>query len=115
MGYRLEISKVKHYVCCDKLFGYCDTKKLKSYQWLLDKGYLEGIDEKDEDVTFAECNGNPQIVLRPDEFKKFIELYNEDCNNYDGEDLVWEKDAIVKKKEIRKLIDNQDYILLEWY
>ena len=114
MGYRLEMSKVKYHTCGGKLYGYCDTKELKSYQWLLDNGYLEGIDEKNQGFTFAECNGNPQIVLRPSEFKQFIELYNEDCNELKSDWISWDKDNIINKKEIQELINGEDNILLEW-
>lgn len=113
MGYRLYMTKIsKKYACGGKLFGYTDTSKLKSYQWLLKKGFLEGID--DDEITFAECNGNPQIVLRPEEFEEFVKLYNEDCNNYNGW-LIHPKDWIINDKRVKELIKSKNDILLEWY
>ena len=114
MGYRLEISKIKYYTCGEKLYGYCDdTSKLKSYKWLLNNGFLKGYEHRHQDWTFADCNENPHIVLSPKDFKKFIELYNEDFNNEYKEETT--KDCIIKNKKIQELINDNDYILLEWF
>ena len=112
MGYRLQISKIKHAACGGKLYGYTSTNKLKSYKWLKEKGF---IDDDYENFTFAECDGNPQIVMRNEDFKKFIKLYNEDCNNYKGEYIVHEKDWIINDPNIKELINDEEKILLEWY
>lgn len=115
MGYRLEISKIKYAACGGKLFGYVeDETKLKSYQWLLEKGYLTG--NKDEE--FWDYGYNPQIILRPSEFREFIKLYNEDCNNMESDWVVHPKDWVINSKEINELInckDYEEYILLEWW
>lgn len=109
MGYRLEMSKIKHSACGGKLYGYVDDeKKLKSHQWLLEKGYIDG----------DECWGygcNPQIVLSPDEFKEFIKLYNEDVNNFKSFYIKRQKDLILNSIEIKELMDSDCDVLLEWW
>ena len=114
MGYRLEMSKVKYTACGGKLYGYTDTSKLKSYKWLKEKGFLNDIDDDHEDITFADWDGNPQIIMRNEDFKEFIKLYNEDCNNYDDTYLFHDKDWIINDKYIKELL-KEDYVLLEWY
>lgn len=110
MGYRLEVSKIKHVKGYGKLYGYLGGKEnnLKSHEWLLKKRYIDG----DEYWTYGT---NPQIILTPDEFKEFIYLYNEDCNNFDSEHIIHPKDWIINDKETKKLTDGQDDILLEWW
>lgn len=104
MGYRLEISEVKYKACGGKLYGYCDEEKLKSYKWLLDKGYLDG----DEYFTYGFW-GN--IVLMPHEFKEFIELYNEDVNEQsDGL-----KDRVINDPNIQELLKSDEDKLIQWY
>lgn len=119
MGYRLEMSEIKYKACGSKLYGYCETSKLKSYQWLLSKGYLDGIEDKKfvdrNGITFAECNGNPQIIMRKDDFKEFIKLYNEDLNEHPDIWVHHEQDWLINKQEIKDLIENADWVLLEWY
>lgn len=105
MGYRAYVSKVNDEICLGKLYGYCDTYKLKSYQWLVDKGYIDTVDEE---VTFAECNGSGDAVIPNWDFDEFIKLYNEDCNNYQGNYLKFEKDGIIKKKEIKDILENKN-------
>ena len=101
MGYRLEISKIKYCACGSKLYGYVDDeKKLKSHQWLLEKGYIDG----DE---YWDYGCNPQIVLSPDEFKDF--------NKFKPEYIEYQKDYIINQKEIQELINGENDILLEWW
>lgn len=103
MGYRLEISQIKHKASAGKMFGYCDETKLKSYNYLLKKGYLDG----DEYFGYG-FFGN--IDLSPTEFKEFIELYNEDWNEHGGA-----KDCIINSKDIKELLETDDHKLLQWY
>ena len=107
MGYRLEISAVKYRACGGKLYGYSDEKELKSHKYLVEKGYLDG----DEYFGYG---FNPSILLRADEFKEFIKLYNEDYNEsrqLEGED----KDCIINDRNIKELLENDENKLLEWY
>ena len=86
MGYRLEISEIKYKACGGKLYGYSDEKQLKSYKYLVGKGYLDG------DKYFS-YGYNPSIPLRADEFKEFIKLYNEGLI-YRGEKIInWDPEA----------------------
>ena len=105
MGYRLEISEIKYSACGGKLYGYFDEENFKSRKWLLERGYIDG----DEYWSYG-CN--PQIVLRPDEFKEFIELYNEDWNSVKA-DVA--KDAPKNNPDIKKLLVNENDVLLEWW
>lgn len=103
MGYRLEISEIKYKACGGKLFGYCDETRLKSYKYLLDKGYLDG----DEYFSYG-FYGN--IPLSAEEFKEFIELYNEDCN-----EISKTKDIVINSKDIKELLENDNDKLLQWW
>ena len=103
MGYRLEISELKYKACGGKLYGYVDETKLKSYKYLLDKGYLYG----DEYFNYG-FSGD--IVLTDEEFKEFVKLYNEDCN-----DEKMPKDWFINQEEIKELLEsNQDKVLQWW-
>lgn len=121
MGYRLHVSRIEDNVFCGgKLYGYGDyeynddgndgyiEKKTKSHQWLVEKGYLKG----DEFWTYG---FNPKIILNSREFKEFIELYNEDCNNFKEEYIIHPKDWIINDERVQKLINGKDDVLLEWY
>ena len=106
MGYRLEMSKVEYSACGFKLYGYIDEnilKQFKSYQWLLKHNYIDG----DE---YWDYGFNPQIILRPEDFKEFIKLYNEDYNSVSDE-----KDVVINDKKIQALIDSEERVLLEWW
>lgn len=104
MGYRLEISKMKHAYCAGKLYGYTTEEDLKSHKWLLEHEYITG------DEYWSYCT-NPKIVLTAREFKEFIKLYNEDLN-----DLGWseEKDWLINDKEMQELINDNCDKVLEW-
>lgn len=107
MGYRLEISKLEYAACGGKLYGYIDDEileKLKSYQWLLNKRYIDG----DEIWTYN--SGPKPIVLYPDEFKEFITLYKEDKRKIRPSEQFEEQFV----PDIQKLIDNNEVVLLEW-
>lgn len=105
MGYRLEMSKVKYSSCGGKLFGYTENdKELKSYQWLVKNGYI------DEDEYFDYGN-NPKILLGANEFKEFINLYNEDWNEVWRDNQNW----VINNPEIQELLKWEDNVLLEWW
>ena len=103
MGYRLEISEIKYKACGGKLYGYTDEKQLKSYTYLVKKGYLDG----DECFGYG-FYGN--IPLSAEEFKEFIELYNEDCN-----EISKTKDIVINSKDIKELLENDNDKLLQWW
>lgn len=104
MGYRLEISEIKHKACGGKLYGYTDETNFKSRQYLIDKNYLE-VDESE----YWSYGFNPQIILTAQEFREFINLYNEDWNN-SGKN----KDCILNDEKIKELMENDNNKLLEW-
>lgn len=108
MGYRLEISETEYKACGGKLFGYCDEEELKSHKYLLDKGYLDG----DEYFNYG-FEGN--IVLRADEFKEFIKLYNEDMNEQRAPYGCIEKDCIINSEDIQELLKSDKDKLIQWY
>ena len=109
MGYRLEISKMKHTYCAGKMYGYrYNTEELKSYKWLLEHGFVTGKEE------FWHYDGNPKIVLNRLEFKEFIKLYNEDLNNCNG-NAEDEKDWLINDKEMQELINDNCDKVLEWF
>ena len=107
MGYRLEISKLDYAACGGKLYGYIDDEtleKLKSYKWLLDKGYIDGNE------MWTYCCGPKPIVLSPGEFKEFIDLYIEDKRKIRPTEQ-FEKEFV---PDLQKLKDGKTFILLEW-
>lgn len=105
MGYRLEMSKIKYTACGSELYGYVDNiKELKSHQWLVDKGYIEG--DEYWGYGFSPC-----IKLYPKEFKEFIELYNEDLQKFGP----FPKN-LMEDKDIQELINQENgSVLLEWW
>lgn len=112
MGYRLEISKIKNgketYITSgNKLYGYVDVKRLKSWQWL--------HEHKGIDIEFWDYGINPRIILKPGEFEEFIDLYSEDyAQNYEEpKEIV--KRFILDTEGIQRAINSNDYILLEWW
>lgn len=102
MGYRLEISEITYKACGGKLYGYLDDeeKKLPSYQWLLEKGYLTG----NETWYYG---FNPRIILTSEEFKEFIELYILDKMN--------ESEYTMIEDSVKDLIETKCDKLLEWF
>lgn len=111
MGYRLEVSELKHKQTYGKLYGYCENEKeLKSYKWLEKKGFLKDVGD-----NWYDYYENPQIILSPNEFKEFITLYNEDCNNFENNYIKHPKDWIIKNEQTQELINGIKDIVLEWY
>ena len=104
MGYRLEISElIPTKNSGGKLYGYIpeiDLKKLKSYNWLLERKYIK------EDCEFN-YGYSPEIVLDKTSFREFMQLYAEDwLNNYETE--FW-------LEEFEELFESKNKILLEWF
>ena len=106
MGYRLEISEVKdNGDCGGKLFGYINNEELhkcKSWQWLKKHEYITDEDEDCWDYGF-----DHQIVLWPDQFKEFIELYIDDYNKYSQYGNKLSLDDFRKSLKFEK-------VLIEW-
>lgn len=74
MGYRMYATTDKG-VCYGKLYGYCerkDLKKMESYKFLLDGGYITGKEKFDYD-------GDHFFVIGPEDFRKFRDLYDKDA------------------------------------
>lgn len=102
MGYRLEMSEIKYSACGGKLYGYVDDEKqLKSYKWLLDRGYING------DEYWSYCF-NPRIILNSIDFKEFIKLYLEDFKQERKCDFPYIED-------LKKLESSENDVLLEWW
>lgn len=107
MGYRLYIKDFKgNKACGGKLYGYlgfCGEEDLLSYKFLKEKYSLDDCGC----VGFA-CQYHMAYVLTNKDFKKFIDLYEQDLIN-DNSSLY--------RKDIDKIIkDNDDYdlVVLEW-
>ena len=75
MGYRLNIQKCTDIFGGTKLFGYCDERKLESYQYLMEKKYI------DEDWVFG-YGCDARIILPKDDFIEFLTFYIEDLKTY---------------------------------
>lgn len=81
MGYRLTIS------CPDlcespelgKFYGYVKHDDLKSIKYLVDNHL---VPDDDPDIFYYQEYG-PDIVLTAEQFREFIDLYQEDVNNHD--------------------------------
>lgn len=109
MGYRLEISEVKHVACGGKLYGYTkDLEKLESYQWLKSMGYIS-----EDGNDYWDYGYDPQIVLTPSRFKEFIELYIEDKRKYYDIPTLYTYDGL--EDGLLALAETNTYKLLQWY
>ena len=104
MGYRLEISElIPTKNSGGKLYGYIpeiDLKKLKSYNWLLERKYIE------EDCEFN-YGYSPEIVLDKTSFREFMQLYAEDWfDTYQSE--FWLED-------FEEVINSDNFKLIDWF
>ena len=103
MGYRLNIDEHKYYGT--KLYGYVNEKQLKSYKYL----------EKNKIIDGDECwfdGTENRIFLQPDEFKKFIKLYNQDINKEYADKR--NKDWFINEKEIQELLESENPKIIYW-
>lgn len=112
MGYRLSVEVVgndnpSYYGT--KLYGYVDEKELKSYKWLMYKGYLRA----DEDYCWDYGSENP-IVMKIEDFRIFAIFYNIDCNENKPE---YAKDAFIDDPDIQSFLklDDDQLIVISWY
>ena len=107
MGYRLGIYKTEYVFYGTKLYGYEDNiEEFKSYKFLIDNGYLDYFNEGCEN----------QVLMIGADLKTFINLYNDDLNNY-ATYIKYEKDYFINKSEIKDLlnnIDDYDYYVIDW-
>ena len=78
MGYRPTICCLEDNWEFGKFYGYVKLDGLKSIKWLIDHGKLDD----DPEIVFLGGWG-PEICFTADEFREFIDLYQEDINNYD--------------------------------
>lgn len=109
MGYRLEIERIGHKepnFYGTKLYGYVDEKKLKSYNWLLDKGFLD----KNTYYIWTYCCDNP-ITMKVKDFREFAVLYDEDCSQTGYLPGMFIEDETIK--QILNLKDDE-LLLLTW-
>lgn len=113
MGYRLFVEKVgkdnpKYYGT--KLYGYYDEKKLKSYQLLIKKGYLN--ENKYYNWWSYSCDN--AILMRAEDFREFAKLYEEDLNQYyeddhNPADFIEDEDIQAFMK-----LDDWELIVISW-
>lgn len=112
MGYRLCVEKVgdsnpNYYGT--KLYGCCDEEKLKSYQWLIKKGYL-----KENEYYSWSYGSDNAILMRAEDFREFAKLYEEDLNEY------YEYDHspanFIEDKDIQAFmnLDDWELIVISW-
>ena len=119
MGYRLNISKYDYDndKCEDvfygtKVYGYVDTDKLQSFEWLVDNGFL-----KQEDSYCFGYGYEGNIIMTIGDFKEFAQCYNEDCNVYFCSSYDFKKDYFINLPEIQQLLllPDSNEIVLSWY
>lgn len=81
MGYRLAIlcPGVGKSPDLGKFYGYVIHDKLKSIKYLIDNHLLP---DDDPDIFYYNEFG-PDIILTAEQFREFIDLYQEDINNHD--------------------------------
>ena len=110
MGYRLNVQMVgdntpKYYGT--KLYGYEDEAKLKSYQWLINEGFLDANQTYVWGYDFV----NP-ILMKAEAFKIFAKLYNEDLNKF----LIPQmRDYFIKDEDIQQFLQLEDWKLIVIY
>lgn len=81
MGYRPTITCGKYSHEFGKFYGYVNLDNLKSINWLVEHKKLEDYADGDPEIVFTCCN--PEIDFTAEEFREFIDLYQEDINGYD--------------------------------
>lgn len=109
MGYRpnfkcLDNSGLEFYGT--KLYGYCDTNKCLSHQYLVEIGKI------DPEEVIWDYSFENYIKLTASQFAIFAALYEKDVNafttDFNGEDFSWDKpDRGVVKKMIEKDCDKE--------
>lgn len=114
MGYRLCVEKVgdkepSYYGT--KMYGYGRTTEYKSYKWLLENDFLK----KDEHYIWGDGFDNP-ILMRIEQFKEFVKLYNEDCNDEYLSYYPEDKDFFINNEDIQKFLQLYPWelVVLTW-
>jgi hypothetical protein len=77
MGYRPTISAPNGFsIELGKFYGYVDLDNLKSINWLVEHNKIEA-----DDIDVFNWSGyGPKIKFTAEEFREFIDLYQEDIN-----------------------------------
>lgn len=83
MGYRPTICCREDTCEFGKFYGYVKLDNLKSIKWLVDHDKLK---EYDNDPEIAFTCWDVEIVFTAEEFREFIDLYQDDINSYDFKD-----------------------------
>ena len=115
MGYRPTIICENERHEFGKFYGYIGiTEELKSIKWLQENNKI------DEPEIYCWSGFGPQISFSAEEFREFIDLYEQDINNYDFSNInnyiTYPKpyklsDSWNKFKEI---YDNDKPKIIEW-
>lgn len=113
MGYRPRIKCGKYIHEFGKFYGYVNLENLKSTKWLLDHNKLDeyGLDN----FTF---NIGPTIDFTADEFREFIDLYQEDINGYDFSKyrIYYEPNFKMSEhwSDFDEVYNNNDPVTIDW-
>lgn len=115
MGYRPTIICENESHEFGKFYGYIEeSEDIKSIKWLQENNKLH------DSTIWYWCGSGPSISFSADEFRKFIDLYEEDINNYDFSTIDYHinyskpyklSDSWDKFKEI---YDNDKPKIIEW-
>ena len=111
MGYRpmIKCRDVKFEL--GKFYGYVELENLKSIEWLFNHGKIEEI----HDVSYY-----PEIHFTADEFREFMDLYQQDINQFDFESdgcfIKYDKPFRISDwyAEYPQIYDNDDDKIIEW-
>ena len=118
MGYRLDIQPksdfenrtFKNAFCFGKLYGYVqDEHELKSYQYLINLGLLNG------DEWWDDCCSN-QVELTPEQMKEFLKYYIEEKAEFNNLHNYAQQQEMKKVFEDykNKLLAFNENVILEW-
>lgn len=107
MGYRLTIKDLGNpqiEFTGTKLYGYCDTQELLSFQ------YLKEIGKFTEEMELEIGNEENRITLNAIQFKIFISLYNRDVVNNKGMPLT----DYIGRANLKEIIHSKNDKELWW-
>lgn len=79
-----------------KFYGYVKLDDLSSIKWLIDHGK---IDDGDQDLFGYGCG--PQLHFTADEFREWLNIYEEDINNFN-----FEEDSYIKYDKPFRILDH---------
>lgn len=105
MGYRLNIEDPEHHLNFygTKLYGYVDERSLESYK------YLRSIEKVNDDTMFCDCWDN-ECTLTPEQFAKFISLYEEDY----FKDAGYKMNTHPKYEAIEEMLKTNSDKIISW-